>query len=150
MHYYTIVKSQEKANRLIEELEKEGIKSEQINVIMKSGTTDDTTDMNKQDLLNRNVKVEDAPKGAVGSVGAVGAAATGILTGLGIVVAGPVVGAIAGGAALTASAAALFTNLGIPAKHHEEYMDRLHMGDILIQVYCEDQPDIAHHFDQAA
>lgn len=150
MHYYTIVKSHEKANALVNELEKDGIKPEQINIIMKSGTTEDTTEMKKEDMLNTDVTLDEAPKGAVGVIGSVGAAATGILTGLGIVIAGPVAGVIAGGAAATASAAALLTNLGVPEKHHEEYMDKLHMGDILIQVYCEDQPDIAHHFSQAA
>lgn len=129
------MKNYAEAEQFKKQLEAQGVPSDEISIVVKSGSnaqpmSDDIGDA----LQNMSITVDDAPSGTVSAFGATFTVLSGVAAGALLLAIGPIA-ALAGGAAVAAGGAtALFTGIGVPEEKHSEYEAFLERGDVLIVV----------------
>jgi len=134
MTYYRVVENYEKAEKIIDDLKNAGLDEDDINIVMKAPSNDQQEDMSAETLKDTDVNIEDAPSGTVSAFGSVFAVLTGITTGGLLVAAGPIAAAAGGGAVAAGGVAAALSGIGVPEEKHDEVLDSLKRGEILIHV----------------
>jgi len=150
-----IFRVQERAEKAIEELERRGYKNEDVNVLMSEETRHHLVSRKAPTQSSGAKAAEGAGMGsAVGGVagaivaGFIAVAAPILLPGIGLIVSGPIVAALAGAGAggLAGGLVGSLVGLGIPEHHARIYDLGLRQGGVLVTV----QPRTVHDADAIA
>lgn len=130
-HYYVTLPNYEKAEQLVEDLEKQGIPREKIDIVVKQ---DNTVEVDETSLTTNNQSIEQAPEGTISTFGAlftpIAAATAGIL----LAATGPVAAIIGGGAVAAGGMGVLMSGYGVPEEETQTVLNKLESGHIMVHI----------------
>lgn len=130
-HYFKTVATYNQAEALLDELEREGVEREKVDIIVKQ---DNDIDVSEEALAQPPEDLDDAPEGTVSAFGAVLTPLAAMTAGILLAGTGPVAAAIGGGAVAAGGTALLMSGLGIPRDETETVINRLESGHVLVHV----------------
>ncbi len=134
----SVFANSEEAQQALARLDALGYPADEITIIASKDTMKQAFPGRVDETMNRRAAEGAAYGGTLGAV-------TGVMFGLlgpGVVVAGPLVAALVGGAGLGAAGAALgaWSGMGVPDDHHSKYEELIRQGGIVLAVTPK-QPD---------
>lgn len=144
-HYYKAIEDMNDAEKLVDDLEKQGIDRNKINIIVKQ---DYDVDVSEEALKDTDTEIEDAPEGTVSTFGVVFTPLAAVTAGVLLAGAGPIAAAVGGGAVAAGGTALLMSGLGIPRESEKDVLDRLESGHILVHVEDDADKNIEGVFDR--
>lgn len=138
-HYYKAIEDMNDAENLVDDLEKQGINRDNINIIVKQ---DYDVDVSEDALKDTETELKDAPEGTVSTFGVIFTPLAAMTAGVLLAGAGPVAAAVGGGAVAAGGTALLMSGLGIPKEEEKDVLNRLESGHILVHVEDDANKDI--------
>ncbi len=144
-HYYKALKDMKDAENLVDDLEKQGIDRDKINIVVKQ---DYDVDVSEDALADTDTELKDAPEGTVSTFGVVFTPLAAVTAGVLLAGAGPIAAVVGGGAVAATGTALLMSGLGIPRDEEDDVMNRLESGHILVHVEDSANQDIEGVFNR--
>lgn len=143
MYYYKIVSNYDDALVLQDNLLQHGIDKNQVSIIVHSDSNEVPPDVSPEALKDTDQQVEQAPRGTVGLYGATFSVLTGMASGALLLGFGPIAAAVGSAAFAAGGVGMLLSGIGVPEEKHDEALEMLKSGDVLVAVDAPENLSIA-------
>jgi hypothetical protein len=144
--------SENQINALLVDLERQGLGSESVNILMSDKTRDYYAELSKTNKLPEGASIGGLSGGALGVIlGSLTMAGTLLIPGLNLLVAGPIIGAVAGGAVGTATGSLVgaLVGAGVPeyeAKAYEKQLEEAGNTVVMVHALKADASEVKNIF----